>query len=237
MLFFILLLVLDSIWLLTYCIRLLCRNRDLRGGEGFDVEAGDAQEGAAKHGELDQHFAVLGTGVGGSGFIDAGGGCAGIEDLSFEAAQAAADYAHAVASAKRTVYDAHGAVGVAEDEAKGLHLALRDCGGAAFGADGAVGHETFDKRICHYATTLRLAAVDEHGGADHYLLAPDAAAAPEHSDVALGGYIAGMAQGRELVAHAFLAVVVHHGYVPSARLVNGIDRVRGWDLIYCLNLS
>lgn len=222
MLFFILLLVLDSIWLLTYCIRLLCRNRDLRGGEGFDVEAGDAQEGAAKHGELDQELAVS---------------AGSIEDLSFEAAQAAADYAHAVASAKRTVYDAHGAVGVAEDEAKGLHLALRDCGGAAFGADGAVGHETFDKRICHYATTLRLAAVDEHGGADHYLLAPDAAAAPEHSDVALGGYVAGVAQGCELVAHAFLAVVVHHGYVPSARLVNGIDRVRGWDLIYCLNLS
>lgn len=222
MLFFILLLVLDSIWLLTYCIRLLCRNRDLRGGEGFDVEAGDAQEGAAKHGELDQELAVS---------------AGSIEDLSFEAAQAAADYAHAVASAKRTVYDAHGAVGVAEDEAKGLHLALRDCGGAAFGADGAVGHEPFDKRVCHYATTLRLAAVDEHGGADHYLLAPDAAAAPEHSDVALGGYVAGVAQGCELVAHAFLAVVVHHGYVPSARLVNGIDRMRGWDLIYCLNLS
>lgn len=222
MLFFILLLVLDSIWLLTYCIRLLCRNRDLRGGEGFDVEAGDAQEGAAKHGELDQELAVS---------------AGSIEDLSFEAAQAAADYAHAVASAKRTVYDAHGAVGVAEDEAKGLHLALRDCGGAAFGADGAVGHETFDKRICHYATTLRLAAADEHGGADHYLFAPYAAAAPEHSDVALGGYVAGVAQGCELVAHAFLAVVVHHGYIPSARLVNGIDRVRGWDLIYCLNLS
>lgn len=222
MLFFILLLVLDSIWLLTYCIRLLCRNRDLRGGEGFDVEAGDAQEGAAKHGELDQELAVS---------------AGSIEDLSFEAAQAAADYAHAVASAKRTVYDAHGAVGVAEDEAKGLHLALRDCGGAAFGADGAVGHETFDKRICHYATTLRLAAADEHGGADHYLFAPYAAAAPEHSDVALGGYVAGVAQGCELVAHAFLAVVVHHGYIPSARLVNGIDRMRGWDLIYCLNLS
>ena len=200
---------------------------DLRGGEGLDIEAGDAQEGAAKHGELDQHFTVLGTGGGGSGFIDAGGGCAGIDDLSFEAPQTAANYAHAVASAKRTVYDAHGAVGVAEDEAKGLHLALRDCGGAAFGADGAVGHEPFDEGICHYATTLRLATPYEHGGADHHLLAPDAAAASEHSDVALGGYVAGVAQGCELVAHAFFAVVVHHGYVPSARLVNGIDSVRG----------
>lgn len=178
MLFFILLLVLDSIWLLTYCIRLLCCNRDLRGGEGFDVEAGDAQEGAAEHGEFDQQFAVS---------------AGGIEDLSFEAAQAAADYAHAVAPPKRTVDDAHGAVGIAEDEAEGLHLAFRYCGGTAFGADGAVGHEPFDERVCNYATTLRLAAADKHCGADHYLFAPDAAAAPEHPDVALGGYVAGVA--------------------------------------------
>lgn len=159
--------------------RLLCiMFSDLWGGEGFDVEAVDAETGAAEHGEFDQQFAVS------AGEVD---------DLSLKASESPADDSYAVASAKRTVDDAHGAVGIAQDEAEGLHLAFRYCGGTAFGADGAVGHEPFDERICNYATTFRLAAADKHCGADHYLFAPDAAAAPEHPDVALGGYVAGVA--------------------------------------------
>lgn len=174
----------------------------------FEVGEGEGYGGAAEEAE---------------GYVEgafAGVGCP--DGYAFEAAQGAAEDAHAVAGGVGVRGEIDGGVGIAEHEAQCRHLALGNYGyGATVGAGsgGFVGEESVYAGSLHNPVAAHIfGAPDEYDG--WYYDAVDHFTAPigPHAHFALGGNVGVNALGFNAVGCAPLGIVVDISSIPVGLL-------------------